>query len=155
MFVYQGQELGLEEVDLPDELRQDPLFLQTGGARKGRDGCRVPIPWTSVAPGFGFTDSQPWLPMPEEFGSRSVDAQSRDAASTLELYGSSLAHRPTGAFEWVGCPNGTLVFRRGDVMCLVNVDAPALELPSGDVLVATERVADRLPPASAAWVRVS
>jgi hypothetical protein len=51
-------------------------------------------------------------------------------------------------------PNGTLVFRRGDVVCLVNVDAPELGLPSGDVVLATERVSDRLAPASAAWVRV-
>jgi alpha-glucosidase len=153
VFLYQGQELGLEEVDVPDELRQDPLFFQSGGARKGRDGCRVPIPWTLAGPGFGFTDSEPWLPMPDEFGSQSVDAQSGNPASTLELYRSAIVHRPTGAFEWVGCPNGTLVFRRGDIVCLVNVDAPELELPSGDVVLATERVSDRLAPASAAWVR--
>jgi alpha-glucosidase len=93
--------------------------------------------------------------MPERFGSQSVAAQGGDPASTLELYRSAIAHRPTGAFEWVGCPNGTLVFRRGDVVCLVNVDAPDLELPSGDVVLATERVSDRLAPASAAWVRVA
>jgi alpha-glucosidase len=46
-YVYAGQELGLEEVDLADELRQDPIFARTGGRRAGRDGCRVPIPWTT------------------------------------------------------------------------------------------------------------
>ena len=153
VFLYQGQELGLEEVELPDELRQDPLFFRSGGARKGRDGCRVPIPWTTTGPGFGFTTAEPWLPMPDHFGPRSVGAQNEDPASTLELYRFALAHRPTGDFEWLNGPSGTLVFRRGDVVCLVNVDAPALELPSGDLLVASESVADGLPPATAAWVR--
>ena len=54
-YVYQGEELGLEEVeDLPDEVRQDPTFLRTAGPRKGRDGCRVPIPWSGTEPPFGF-----------------------------------------------------------------------------------------------------
>jgi alpha-glucosidase len=152
-FLYQGQELGLEEVELPDEMRQDPLFLHSGGVRKGRDGCRVPIPWTTTGPGYGFTPSEPWLPMPEHFGPQSVDAQSGDPASTLELYRLALARRPTGDVEWLEGPSGTIVFRRGDVVCLVNVDAPALELPSGDVVVASERVDDGLAPATAAWVR--
>jgi alpha-glucosidase len=152
-FLYQGQELGLEEVELPDEMRQDPLFLHSGGVRKGRDGCRVPIPWTTTGPGYGFTPSEPWLPMPEHFGPQSVDAQSGDPASTLELYRFALARRPTGDFEWLDGPLGTLVLRRGDVVCLVNVDAPALELPSGDLLVASDSVLDGLPPATAAWVR--
>ena len=54
-FLYEGQELGLEEVELPDELRQDPIFFRTNGERLGRDGCRVPIPWENGPPGFGFT----------------------------------------------------------------------------------------------------
>ena len=53
-FVYAGQELGLEECELDDEHRQDPIFARTGGVRKGRDGCRVPIPWTAEGPAFGF-----------------------------------------------------------------------------------------------------
>jgi alpha-glucosidase len=152
-FLYQGQELGLEEVELPDDVRQDPLFFHSGGARKGRDGCRVPIPWTTTAPGFGFTTSEPWLPMPEQFGPQSVDAQSGDPDSTLELYRSALDHRPAGDFEWLDSPSGSLVFRRGDVVCLVNVDAPALELPSGELLVASDSLLGDLAPDTAAWVR--
>jgi alpha-glucosidase len=152
-FLYQGQELGLEEVELPDDVRQDPLFFHSGGARKGRDGCRVPIPWTTTAPGFGFTTSEPWLPMPEHFGPQSVDAQSSDPESTLELYRSALDHRPAGDFEWLDSPSGSLVFRRGDVVCLVNVDAPALELPSGELLVASDSLLDGLAPSMAAWIR--
>jgi alpha-glucosidase len=153
VFLYQGQELGLEEVDLPDEARQDPVFFRSGGARKGRDGCRVPVPWTSTAPGFGFTSLEPWLPAPEGWGRDSVATQSGDAASTLELYRLALAGRPSGPFEWLDSPHGTLVFRRGDVVCLVNVDAPALDLPSGEVLVATDLGSGPLGPGEAAWVR--
>src|SRR5213075_632484 len=76
-FIYQGQELGLEEVDLPDEVRQDPIFKRTGGERKGRDGCRVPLPWTRELP------SASWLPQPAEWGARSVEAQRGDDGSVL------------------------------------------------------------------------
>jgi alpha-glucosidase len=153
VFLYQGQELGLEEVDLPDEARQDPVFFSSRGERKGRDGCRVPLPWTSAGPGFGFTSSEPWLPAPEGWGRDSVAAQTGDAASTLELYRQALARRPAGPLEWLDSPGGTLGFRRGEVVCLVNVDAPALELPAGDVLVASDRDSDRLGPGAAVWVR--
>jgi alpha-glucosidase len=153
VFLYEGQELGLEEVDLPDEARQDPVFFHSRGARKGRDGCRVPIPWTAAGPGFGFTESAPWLPMPDGWGRGSVAVQSGDPTSTLELYRSALAHRPTGRFEWLESPTGTLVFRRDQLVCLVNVDAPMLDLPRGEVVVASEDVSDGLRPAAAAWVR--
>ena len=63
VFLYQGQELGLEEVDLPDEVRQDPIFKRSGGERKGRDGCRVPLPWTTAAPRAS------WLPAPASWDS--------------------------------------------------------------------------------------
>ena len=71
-YVYQGEELGLDEVeDLPDEVRQDPTFLRTGGERKGRDGCRVPIPWGGDAPPFGFGPGpSAWLPQPAGVGGR-------------------------------------------------------------------------------------
>ena len=85
-FAYQGQELGLEEVDVPDEAREDPIFHRTGGERKGRDGCRVPLPWTTEPPTFGFTDGEPWLPMPEDWGLLSVEEQERDPDSTLSLF---------------------------------------------------------------------
>jgi alpha-glucosidase len=153
VFLYQGQELGLEEVELPDEVRQDPVFFRTGGARKGRDGCRIPMPWTAARPGFGFTTGEPWLPPPEDWGAKSVEAQSGDRASTLELYRAALASRPGGGFEWLDSPTGTLVFRRDEVICLVNVDAPRLDLRDGNVVLASQRVAGHLPPGSAAWVR--
>ena len=80
--VYQGEELGLPEVtDLPDEARQDPTFLHTGGAVPGRDGCRIPLPWSAADPA-----GPSWLPQPADWGSYSVEAESADPDSYLSLY---------------------------------------------------------------------
>jgi alpha-glucosidase len=154
-FLYAGQELGLEEVDLPDAVRQDPVFFRTNGEQKGRDGCRVPLPWEGDAPPFGFTTGEPWLPMPKEWRGLTVAAQERDPASVLTLYRSALAARPTGdRFAWRESPTGSLAFDRGEMICLVNVDAPSLELPEGELVLASEPgVTTSLPPSSAAWVR--
>src|SRR5207245_2206982 len=67
VYIYQGEELGLWEVeDIPDDLRQDPLWERSGHADPGRDGCRVPLPWSGTEPPFGFSPSgtiaEPWLP---------------------------------------------------------------------------------------------
>jgi alpha-glucosidase len=163
-FLYAGQELGLEEVELADELRQDPIFLRTRGAHLGRDGCRVPIPWEGEPPGFGFTAGSPWLPLPLAWADRSVAAQLGDAGSSLALHRSLLAIRRasealrSASFAWCESPAGSLVFERanGDetVVCAVNLDARALELPAGELLLASEPdVHRRLPPNSSAWVR--
>ena len=155
-FLYQGQELGLEEVDLPDALRQDPVFIRTKGARKGRDGCRVPIPWEDGPPGFGFTTGEPWLPIPETWAALSVAAQSEDPASALSLYRSALALRPGDGFAWRDSPPGSLAFERGEILCLVNVAAPELELPAGELILASEPGLTRsLPPNTAAWLRTT
>ncbi len=93
-YLYQGEELGLHEVaDIPAEQRQDPTFFRTGGAEIGRDGCRVPLPWTSSAPAFGFGGEGAHLPQPEWFAEHAVDVQERDEESTLSLYRAALALR--------------------------------------------------------------
>ena len=155
-FPYQGQELGLEEVDVPDEARQDPIFHRTGGARKGRDGCRVPLPWTSEPPTFGFTDGEPWLPMPAGLGA--ARASRRRSATRARRSRSSAprsALRPRhDRFAWRESPRGTMIFDRGDLTCLVNVDADELELPDGELVLASEPgITTTLPPNTAAWVR--
>ena len=153
-FVYQGQELGLEEADVPDEARQDPIFARTGGSRQGRDGCRVPIPWTTAPPAFGFSEGDPWLPMPRHWAGEAVAAQLGDPASTLSLFRSALRLRPRdGTLAWRESPPGTLVFERGELTCLVNLEAPELALPAGGLLLASEPGIERtLPPGTAAWV---
>ncbi|HEY8646162.1 MAG TPA: glycoside hydrolase family 13 protein [Gaiellaceae bacterium] len=165
VFIYEGQELGLEEVDLPDALRQDPIFFRTDGQLKGRDGCRVPIPWTTDAPGFGFTTGEPWLPPPAGWGEASVEAQSAQPGSFLSLYRLLLSARResealrSGSFEWFESPAGAIVFERcsGDerIWCGLNIDAEPVSLPQGQVLVSTAMQADVLGPGEAAWVRTS
>ena len=92
-YLYQGEELGLENVDVPEELRQDPAWLRTH--RDWRDGCRVPIPWSGDAPPYGFGPGagQPWLPQPLDWADRSVAAQEQDPDSTLAFYRAALAAR--------------------------------------------------------------
>ena len=163
-YLYAGQELGLEEVDLPDELRQDPIFARTGGRRVGRDGCRVPIPWTA-GPGLGFTSGAPWLPLPGEWERSSVAAQERDPGSTLRLYRAALRLRTqlpaltAGGLEWHESAPGSLVFERSTdqsrVLCAMNVDAPTVALPEGELVLASGELDRRsLPPGTAAWLRV-
>jgi alpha-glucosidase len=155
-FVYAGQELGLEESELADEYRQDPIFARTGGARLGRDGCRVPLPWTASGPGFGFTTGAPWLPMPTTFGALSVATQQADEASTLALCRRALElrHALAGELRWREIGPGALAFTRDTFICAVNVDSDPFELPEGELLLASEPLsADRLPAGAAAWLR--
>src|SRR5690606_25514728 len=89
-YVYQGEELGLPEVeDMPDECRQDPTFARSGGADLGRDGCRVPLPWSGDAAPFGFSGSDrttTWLPQPADWTSLTRERQHDDPDSMLQLY---------------------------------------------------------------------
>lgn len=93
--LYQGEELGLpEHTTLPDELRQDPAWVRTGHAERGRDGARVPLPWESGSPAFGFSpDGVSWLPQPRRWARLAVNAQRGRPNSTLELYRAALTLR--------------------------------------------------------------
>jgi alpha-glucosidase len=148
VFLYQGQELGLEEVDLPDEWRRDPIFFRTGGERLGRDGCRVPIPWAAELPAFGFSTGEPWLPQPASFAAHAVSAE----PSMLALTRDAIAARPAGRFAWLDSPPGTLVFARDGMVCAVNVDGAPLPVPAGSVVLASEPLGGTIPPGAAAWV---
>lgn len=93
-YLYQGEELGLHEVaEIPDAERQDPTFFRGDGADYGRDGCRVPLPWTRAGSSFGFGAGGSHLPQPDWFGDAAVDVQERDGESTLALYRRALALR--------------------------------------------------------------
>ncbi|HTL39866.1 MAG TPA: alpha-amylase family glycosyl hydrolase [Pseudolysinimonas sp.] len=156
VFLYQGEELGLPEVfDLPDAARQDPIWVRSAGAELGRDGCRIPLPWTSNAPTFGFStepvSAAPWLPQPADFGSWAVDLQDRSADSVLALYRRLTAARRTvfggdSLVTWL--PTGrddVLALQRGSGVCIVNFGTepfPIPELWSGDLVVSTQPSAD-------------
>ncbi|MBD3779223.1 MAG: glycoside hydrolase family 13 protein [Micrococcales bacterium] len=105
-YLYQGEELGLHEVaDIPADQRQDPTFFRTAGEQVGRDGCRVPLPWTAEGGSFGFGAAGAHLPQPAWFARHAADAQDGDPASTLTLYRRALALRRTlqtaERLEWV------------------------------------------------------
>ncbi len=98
VYIYQGEETGLWEVqDIPDELRQDPIWRRTGGADPGRDGSRVPLPWSGTEPPFGFSPAgagaEPWLPQPKDWRELTVSAESADGGSMLSLYREALRIR--------------------------------------------------------------
>jgi alpha-glucosidase len=161
-YLYQGEELGLHEVpDLPDDVRQDPAFHRSGGTTRGRDGCRVPLPWASAGRSFGFGDSAAHLPQPDWFGPLSVKAQDGVPDSTLELYRRAvdLRHSLQGALTlaWVETGPDLVHFERpGGWHCLTNLGAQPVELPPGRLLLASERITDReLPPDATAWVMAS
>ncbi|MFI9276132.1 glycoside hydrolase family 13 protein [Kitasatospora sp. NPDC052896] len=171
-YLYQGEELGLPDVtDLPDEVRQDPSFFRASGQDGFRDGCRVPLPWSGQrAPyGFGPTEGGPsWLPQPAEWAGLSVEAQTGDPTSTLELYRSALAvrreHPALGAgteVEWLDAPQGVLAFRReaprGAFVCTANTTGEPVRIPApGRLLLSSAEtvVVDGetvLPTDSTAW----
>ncbi|MFJ8471717.1 glycoside hydrolase family 13 protein [Kitasatospora sp. NPDC094011] len=148
-YVYQGEELGLPDVtDLPDEVRQDPSFFRQAGQDGYRDGCRVPIPWSGTEAPYGFgpvAGGPSWLPQPAEWAGLSVEAQTGDPSSTLELYRSALAVRRAqpdlGAgteVEWLDGPEGTLAFRRGSFVCTVNTTGEPVRIAApGRLLLAS------------------
>lgn len=162
-YVYQGEELGLPEViDIPDDLRQDPTFFRTRGERYGRDGCRVPIPWEANAPAYGFNSTgSSWLPQPGSFNALARSEQDGVAGSTLELYKTLLALRAeyslgSGNLEWLdGFGNDVVAFRNGSIAIIANIGGSPVELPEGEVLVASGALAGpQLSPNTTAWVKL-
>lgn len=127
-YLYQGEELGLREVsELRGENLKDPVWRRSNGALKGRDGCRVPLPWTRSGPSYGFGSRHAWLEQPADWAERSVEAQKDDPTSMLSFYKLALQHRRnlpalrSGEFEWQTSAPELLVFTRSHrFMCVVN-----------------------------------
>src|SRR4029077_3368561 len=117
VFLYQGEELGLEEAAVPDDQRQDPVFLLSGGRQAGRDGCRVPMPWLRGRPNAGFSPASTWLPEPAGWDRFAVDAQLASSSSPLSHYmrwlalRRRLAGRLPDRLEWGEAPAGVLLYR--------------------------------------------
>jgi len=157
VYVYQGEELGLHEVhDLPTDVLEDPVWERSGQTRKGRDGCRVPIPWTRLGSSFGFGPDGSWLPQPHDWGDKAVEAQQGAEESTLELYKSAIELRrrliQDQPFEWKKSDPGIIAFARGPVTCLVNLSDHSVELASGQVVLASDSVRESLAPDTAVWI---
>lgn len=160
VFVYNGEELDLPNVTLPDAVLQDPVWERSGHTERGRDGCRVPMPWSGSAPPFGFsTNPRTWLPMPADWEPLTVDRQQRDPASTLALYQRALELRSSrpefdeDRIHWLSAPDGVLAFRRGGLVCVLNAGEHPVELSEGTVILTSGPLtAGLLPPATAVWM---
>jgi alpha-glucosidase len=164
VYIYQGDELGLPEAwDLPVDVLDDPVWEDSGRTVKGRDGCRVPIPWELDGPSFGFGASQGWLPQPPEFADLSAAAQDGDANSTLSLYRRALALRDElfiqdRDIEFLVLGDDVVGFSRGSgVRCVVNMGDVAVPMPEGELLLASDATVDatttELASDVAVWLR--
>lgn len=161
VFIYNGEELGLPNVELPDEALRDPVWERSGHTRRGRDASRVPVPWDGDAPPFGFSDSaDTWLPLPPEWAALTVEKQLDDPASTLSFFRRAIELRRSRpefggtTLEWLDSPADGLVFRvSGGLVCALNAGRRAMDLPDGEVLFASGALLDgKLPPNTAAWL---
>ncbi|EGX55799.1 alpha-glucosidase [Streptomyces zinciresistens K42] len=161
VYLYQGEELGLPEADIPLDRIQDPMHARSGGTDPGRDGCRVPLPWTADAPHAGFgPGEEPWLPQPAGWAAYAADGQAADPDSMLALYRRAIALRPRfgqDPLTWLPAPDGVLAFTRAPgTVCVVNLaDRPA-DLPvPGELLLASGPLdpRGRLPSDTAVWLR--
>ena len=166
-YLYQGEELGLPEAtELPDEVRQDPTWEKSGRTSRGRDGCRVPIPWEGESPSYGFSEGGlSWLPQPEAYGELAVDRQAGVPGSTLELYRSLLAQRHElglghGRLVWEDLGPDVLAFDivsdDTTVRVIANLGKAPLPLPVDANVLVTSGELDQdeaLPTDVAVWLR--
>lgn len=168
-YLYQGEELGLPEVeDLPEEVLADPVWERSGHTRRGRDGCRVPLPWHGSEPPFGFSPPEAtaptWLPQPSSFRAHTVATLRATPGSIWQLYHSALLLRRShpalgdGPLSWHDSATGTLFFRRPPgFACLVNLAPEPVELPGhAQVLIASDELAGRqVPEDTAVWLALA
>jgi len=164
VYLYQGEELGLPEVeDVAPERRQDPVWFQGTNGDPGRDGCRIPLPWNTDGAAHGFSPAGstalPWLPQPADWSTYSAAAQDGDSDSVLNLYRAALRLRRdhlagAGSFTWVDSPAGTAAFRKGDLEVWLNTGSTPVDLPDREVLLHSVPGAEPrvLAPDSAVWL---
>jgi alpha-glucosidase len=169
ILLYQGEELGLPEVDLRRDQLRDPVGDLYYPLFKGRDGCRTPMPWDGQALHFGFTSGTPWLPMGPEHGPLSVAAQERDPHSNLAFTRKLLKARKAhpslcqAGLELLEAPLPLIAFRRDDILCVFNLGRAAtawtvpakpvpLDFGTGDAALTADRL--KLGPLSAWFGRL-
>lgn len=168
-YVYQGEELGLpEHTTLPDDALEDPTWERSRHTERGRDGCRVPIPWEADAPSLGFGDTPTsWLPQPASYRALARDQQVGDPASTLEFYRRALQvrrehHLGTGRICWQPTDPAILVIDNetptGTVTVIVNLSDTAVQVDDiapGTVLLhsAGPDAGTTVAPDQSVWVR--
>jgi alpha-glucosidase len=169
-YLFQGEELGLPEVeDLPLDLIEDPMHARSGGVDPGRDGCRVPFPWSGDHPPYGFSGSSTheppvptWLPQPADWASLTAEAQAGDPSSMLSLYRAALRLRrelsssAAGSITWLDRGADVIAFGRGeDLVSVTNLSDEPVDLPASQRLwlASAPLEGGRLPPDASAWLQ--
>ncbi|MHA7275279.1 glycoside hydrolase family 13 protein [Arthrobacter sp. Hz1] len=151
VYLYQGEELGLpDHTEMPHHYRQDPSYHRTEGNRLGRDGCRVPLPWTTEGASLGYSHTgESWLPQPEGWAELSREAQQKDPRSVLSLYKNALAQRRlhqlgSGSLAWAEdyFAEGCLGYVNNSVLVLLNMSPTDLEIPDLPILLRSNPAAD-------------
>lgn len=158
-YIYQGEELGLFEVaDLPGQVLQDPMWLRDGMTRKGRDGCRVPLPWEKTGSSFGFGTGSAHLPQPTWFAGHSVEFEEVQEDSTLKLYRAALKLRKElltdETLEFLDNKRKVVHFVRPNGWHNVtNFGKKPVALPAGTVRLTSAPLVDgKLPGNATAWI---
>ncbi|SMH42937.1 Alpha amylase, catalytic domain [Rathayibacter oskolensis] len=157
-YVYQGEELGLHEVvDISGSDGQDPQARTVQGFVATRDGSRVPLPWSTERPFYGFSTSASHLPQPAWFGEVSVAAQTDAPDSTLSFYRAALHLRrrllTEEAIEWLETSDVVAFRRQNGWVSVTNFGTAPTALPAGAVVLTSEPLVDGLlPPDSGAWL---
>ena len=161
-YIYQGEELGLPEaLEIPESEIQDPQYLKNHKVDKGRDGCRVPLPWTSNGSSFGFGSGGAHLPHPAIFSQYSVEAESGREGSPLEIFRKALALRKElvapESMEWIDTGNENVLHfaRPNGWHCITNFGFTSYPIPAGlSVLHSSTAVeGDLLPGAATIWLK--
>ena len=174
-YIYQGEELGLfEVVDIPESEIQDPQYLRNHKVDKGRDGCRVPLPWTSTGSSYGFGTGGSHLPQPKWFAAKSVEAESADAGSPLSIFRKALQLRKglvtTEEMTWHETNDANVLHfsRPNGWHCITNFGRGHYDLAGlGEVIHASGPLTEpgtyllhgmvtegaNLPPATTVWLR--
>jgi alpha-glucosidase len=169
-YIFQGEELTLPEVrDIPQDRLTDPFWKMSGFKDRGRDGCRVPLPWSEdEAGGFGFSSNHElslndlWLPQSEWMKDFAASKQEKDPNSSLNIYRKALAIRKShpalgdGEMAWIETPETVLAFSRpGGFACYVNFGKEFTLPENAKVLVSSEPIDDGvLPPDAAVWLEI-
>ena len=159
-YLYQGEELGLHEVaDIPEQLRQDPTHARSRGFDVGRDGCRVPLPWSGAGPSFGFGPGPAHLPQPAWMAGYAVSEQDDDPGSTLSFYRQALRLRRTllagEDLQWrdTGRPDVLRFARHEGWEVVTNFGASDVPLDGAEVLLSSGPLrAGVVPAETTVWV---
>lgn len=163
MYLYQGEELGLHEVsDIPEESIQDPQYLKNNKTEKGRDGCRVPLPWSNSMDNFGFSKTGSHLPQPEWFGEFAVNMQKVDPNSTLSAYKKAIKLRKEllteEEVEWIEETNAQILHysRPNGLNVLTNFQGDLFTLPENIEILLVSRDLEngnKIGPYTTVWYK--